>query len=299
MLFDTGGRKSLGFSTVSMSSRDRFNYGPVDAMAMSDRTTDLRPETSEIWSTRQYPSLATKLLEATARLINAVGVSVGDEVLDVGCGTGNAALTARHHGGRVIGLDASPSMLDLATENAALAGFDDTDWIAGDAESLPFIDDRFDAVLSNFGHVFAPDASSAASEMLRVTRSGGQVAFTAWSPDGVVGALTDILTDHVDYSDHDPSAHLRWGQPTFVRSQLANRCDLSFQRRIIKFRYLSPRHFWQEFAEEAGPLSPALRRLDAEDSRAELREEALQCLEEWFADNAVRVEYLQVRGVVN
>jgi ubiquinone/menaquinone biosynthesis C-methylase UbiE len=255
--------------------------------------------TGEIWSTKQYPSLATKLLESTARLVNTVGISVGDDVLDVGCGTGNAALTARHHGANVVGIDASPSMLDLAVENARLAGYDDPEWIAGDAESLPFGDEQFDAVLSNFGHVFAPNATAAAREMLRVTRSGGQVAFTAWSPDGLVGALTDILTDHVSYPDHDPGAHLRWGQPAFVRSQLADRCELPFQRRIIKFRYLSPRHFWQEFAEEAGPLSPALRRLDALDARAALRRDALDCLEEWFADNAVRVEYLQVRGIVN
>jgi len=256
-------------------------------------------DTREIWSTKQYPSLATKLLESTARLVNTVGISVGDDVLDVGCGTGNAALTARHHGANVVGIDASPSMLDLAVENARLAGYDDPAWIAGDAESLPFGDEQFDAVLSNFGHIFAPNAADAAGEMLRVTRTGGQIAFTAWSPDGVVGALTDILTDHVSYPDHDPGAHLRWGQPSFVRSQLTDRCELSFQRRIIKFRYLSPSHFWQEFAEEAGPLSPALRRLDAVDAREALRQDALDCLEEWFADNAVRVEYLQVRGIVN
>jgi len=266
---------------------------------MSDGNTATTAQKGEIWSTRQYPSLATKLLEATARLINTVGISVDDDVLDVGCGTGNAALTASQHGGDVVGLDASPSMLDLAVENSQLAGYEDADWVAGDAESLPFTDGQFDAVLSNFGHVFAPNAAKAASEMVRVARSGGQIAFTAWSPDGLVGALTDILDDHVSYPDHDPGAHLRWGHPAFVRSQLSDQCDLSFQRRVIRFRYLSPRHFWQEFAEEAGPLSPALRRLDEAEARASLRRDALECLEEWFADNAVRVAYLQVSGIVD
>lgn len=266
---------------------------------MPDSSTDTTATTQEVWSTRQYPSLATKLLEATARLVTTVGISVDQSVLDVGCGTGNAALTAQRHGAEVVGVDASPSMLDLATDNARLAGYDNASWLAGDAESLPFADDQFDAVLSNFGHVFAPNAADAASEMLRVTRSGGQIAFTAWSPDGLVGALTDILADHMNYANHDPGAHLRWGRPAFVRSQLADRCALSFQRRIIRFRYLSPRHFWREFAEEAGPLSPALRRLDAGGARDALRQDALDSLEEWFADNAVRVAYLQVRGVVN
>jgi len=265
---------------------------------MADTASDDTDESTHIWSTKQYPSLASNLLPATARLVNTVGVSADDVVLDVGCGTGNVALTTRRQGARVVGVDASPPMLSLAEGNTRLAEYDDIDWLAGDAESLPFADDQFDAVLSNFGHVFAPAASTAAAEMRRVTREGGRIAFTAWSPTGLVGALTDILTDHVENRDLDPRGHLRWGEPDFVRDQLGGHCDLSFQRRVLRFRYVSPQHFWQEFAEEAGPLSPALRRLEEPEARAALRRDALDCLEEWFADNAVRVEYLLVRGVV-
>ncbi|MFC7072885.1 class I SAM-dependent methyltransferase [Halovenus rubra] len=260
---------------------------------------DVTPEPkTHIWSTRQYPSLASNLLPATARLVSNAGVAAGDRVLDVGCGTGNVALTARRQGASVMGVDASPPMLSLAEKNAALAEYDDIHWTGGDAESLPVADNQFDAALSNFGHVFAPNANKAANEMCRVTRQGGQVGFTAWSPNGLVGALTDILTDHVTYPDHDPRGHLRWGTPDFVRETLGGRCELTFQRRVLRFRYVSPQHFWQEFAEEAGPLSPALRRLDEPDARERLRKEALDCLEEWFADNTVRVEYLLVTGTV-
>ncbi|SDJ40077.1 Methyltransferase domain-containing protein [Halovenus aranensis] len=253
---------------------------------------------THIWSTRQYPSLASNLLPATARLVSTAGIGPDDRVLDVGCGTGNVALTARRRGADVVGLDASQPMLELAGRNAGLAAYDDIHWTEGDAESLPFDDDRFDAAMSNFGHVFAPAADEAAAEMCRVTRQGGQIAFTAWSPNGLVGALTDILTDHATYPDHDPRGHLRWGTPQFVREILGDRCELSFQRRVLRFRYVSPQHFWQEFAEEAGPLSPALQRLDQEQSRERLRHDALDCLQEWFADNTVRVEYLLVDGVV-
>lgn len=253
---------------------------------------------THIWSTRQYPSLASNLLPATARLVSTAGIAPDDRVLDVGCGTGNVALSARRQGADVVGIDASQPMLELASENAGLAASEDIHWAEGDAESLPFGDNQFDGALSNFGHVFAPAAEQAANEMCRVTRAGGQITFTAWSPNGLVGALTDILTDHVTYPDHDPSGHLRWGTPEFVRETLGDRCDLRFQRRVLRFRYVSPQHFWQEFAEEAGPLSPALRRLDQRDARRRLREDALACLEEWFADNTVRVEYLLVDGVV-
>ena len=61
---------------------------------MSGADTDGKPLT-EVWSTRQYPSLASNLLPATARLVNTVGITAEDAVLDVGCGTGNAAPAAR------------------------------------------------------------------------------------------------------------------------------------------------------------------------------------------------------------
>ncbi|WP_232701628.1 class I SAM-dependent methyltransferase [Halobacterium wangiae] len=265
---------------------------------MTDADSEGRERSTYTWSAGRYPSLAPNFLPAIARVVSAAGIDPGNRVLDVGCGTGNAALTARRAGAEVVGVDVTLPMLDLAREGAALADFEDIEWVAGDAEALPFPEDSFDAVLSNFGHVFSPQASVAGSEMVRVARDGGRVAFTAWSPNGLVGALTDVLDDHVAHENHDPWAHLRWGDPEFVREQLGEHCELSFQRRIARFRYVSPQHFWREFAEESGPLSPALRQLDEPDAREALRSDALATLDEWFADNAVRVEYLQVRGIV-
>jgi SAM-dependent methyltransferase len=250
------------------------------------------------WSAGRYPTMAPNLLPAIARLTNVCGVDPGDDVLDVGCGTGNAALTARRSGAHVVGVDLSPEMLDVAEYNTATAGYDDIDWLVGDAEKLPVCDDAFDVVISNFGHVFAPNAVTAGAELVRATKPGGLVGFTAWSPDGVAGELTSVLTEQLDSLPSDPWAHLQWGDPEFVREHLPNTVDLSFQRRMLRFRYASPEHFWQEFAEESGPLSPVLRRIDDPDVLADVRQNALAVLETWFGDNAVRVEYLQCRGVV-
>lgn len=258
----------------------------------------VRGRRHHVWSTGRYPSLAPNLLPAIARLVSAAGVAPGDSVLDVGCGTGNAALTAHHSGGDVVGVDVTRPMLELARENAAVAESDDITWVEGDAESLPFPDDTFDAVVSNFGHVFAPDPASATESLVRVANPGGRVAFTAWSRDGLVGELTDVLTNHVESPVTDPWEHLQWGDADYVREQFPADCSLSFERRIARFRYVSPRHFWQEFAEAAGPLSPVLSNLDDEATRQAIRDEALARLSEWFADNAVRVEYLQVQATV-
>lgn len=286
---------------------------------MSALRDDPRAAARHAWSTGRYPSLAPNLLPAIARLVSAAGVDPGDRVLDVGCGTGNVALTARRAGARVVGVDLARRMLELARASAAVAGEggtssnddgvssgtdgastsdDGLSWLEGDAEALPFADGTFDAVLSSFGHVFAPNPETAGRELVRVADSGGRVAFTAWSPDGVVGELTEVLTDHVADPPDDPWSHLEWGDPAAVRDRLRGVEDLSFQRRIVRFRYVSPEHFWQEFAEESGPLAPAVSRLPEGESRAALRRDAVATLEEWFGDNAVRVEYLQVRAVV-
>lgn len=252
----------------------------------------------QAWSTGRYPSMAPNLLSAVARLVSAAGVDPGDRVLDVGCGTGNVALTARRAGARVVGVDLARRMLDMAGENAEIAGFGDLSWAQGDAEGLPFADDAFEVALSNFGHVFAPDSRAAGRELCRVVGPGGRVAFTAWSPRGLVGDLTETLTDHVADPPHDPWAHLRWGDPEFVREQLSGVADVSVQHRVVRFRYVSPGHFWREFAEESGPLSPVLARVGGAD-RTALRRDAIATLQDWFGDNAVRVEYLQVRAVVD
>jgi len=252
-----------------------------------------------VWSAGRYPSMAPNLLLPIARLSNTAGIDPGNRVLDVGCGTGNLALTASRSDADVVGLDLSRGMLERARDSARLADDETIDWIEGDAEQLPFSTDAFDVVLSSFGHVFAPNSTAVAEELVRVTRSGGRLAFTAWSPDGLVAELTDVLTDHVAEPPHDPWSHLRWGRPSFVRKQLGDVAELSFQRRIARFRYVSPAHFWRDFAEEAGPLSPVISTIDDSEARSALRQDALATLEEWFGDTVVRVAYLQVRALVD
>ncbi|QKY21309.1 methyltransferase domain-containing protein [Halolamina sp. CBA1230] len=264
---------------------------------MTEQRHGPRTGVRQVWSTGRYPSLAPNLLPAVARLVNAANVTTGDRTLDVGCGTGNASIAAARAGGDVIGLDVTRSMLEEARENAAVAGLDGIEWLEGDAESLPFRDGSHAVTLSNFGHVFAPDPDRATAELIRVTESGGCVAFTAWSPDGLVGELTDVLADHLGEGAGGSRRHLEWGDSAYVREHVPDSCDLSFERQVLPFRYASPEHFWQSVS-EAGPLSPVVSTLDDPELRADIRRDALDCLSEWFVDNAVRVEYLLVRATV-
>ena len=248
------------------------------------------------WSSSAYPGMAPNLLPAIARLVDLADVSAGERVLDAGCGTGNVALTVSQRGAHPIGFDLTPGMLDLARESAAVVGAS-PDWVRGDVERLPFEDGAFDVALSSFGHVFAPDAEAAAAELVRVTGSGGRIAFGAWSPYGVVGALAELAAEYVPASAPDPTAHLRWGHPEQVESLLGGAAsDLAFRHGNVTFRYVSPAHFWRQVAVESGPLVAAVEQLEDPETRAEMRGAALDRVEEFFEGNAVRAEYLLARA---
>lgn len=106
-------------------------------------------------------------------MADAAGVASGQQVLDVACGTGVAAAAAAKRVGdaAVVGLDPNPEMLDVARRNNP-----GIEWRTGRAETLPFADQSFDAVVSQFGFMFFEDRAAALREMIRVLRPGGRLA---------------------------------------------------------------------------------------------------------------------------
>ncbi|MBI2604511.1 MAG: class I SAM-dependent methyltransferase, partial [Deltaproteobacteria bacterium] len=129
-----------------------------------------------------FAPLETFTMLPAAALAKFAVVQAGESVLDVGCGTGVVAVTAARLGARVRGLDLSPVLLERAKQNASTAGVE-IEFTEGDVEALPYQDASFDAVLSQFGHMFAPRPQVAVSEMLRVLKPGGRIAFSTWPPE--------------------------------------------------------------------------------------------------------------------
>ena len=113
---------------------------------------------------------------AVARL-KLAGGPPGAAVLDVATGTGDLALEALRQvpGARIVGLDFSAEMLDLAWHKAEVAGAR-LDLMAGDALRLPFAGGTFDGVVTGFALRNVTDIPAAFAEMARVTRPGGRVA---------------------------------------------------------------------------------------------------------------------------
>lgn len=110
------------------------------------------------------------------RLVEASGVVPGDDVLDVGCGTGyftSRLAAAAMPGGAVTGIDPSESMIDFCRQR--IPG--DISFVTGTAQQLPFDDGAFDVVASSMTihHIPAEARFTSMNEMYRVLRPGGRL----------------------------------------------------------------------------------------------------------------------------
>lgn len=125
------------------------------------------------------------------KVADAAQIQPGQRVLDVACGTGILAreIAARiGSAGRVVGIDPSHGMVAVAKQLAPAI-----EWREGVAESLPFPDQSFDAVVSQFGLMFFADRRQALREMVRVLTPGGRLAVAVWdSLDNIPAYASEV-----------------------------------------------------------------------------------------------------------
>jgi SAM-dependent methyltransferase len=208
------------------------------------------------WASGDFAEVATLIVPVAERLADAADLRAGSCVLDVACGSGNAALAAARLGCVVTGIDYVPALLERGRERAVAerVGLDLRD---GDAEEIPFDDESFDAALSVFGSMFAPDQPRAAAELVRVTRPGGRIALASWTPEGFLGAMFRTVAKHVP----PPSAlasPMRWGTEDGLAELFGSDVEWSHRQRIFTFRFTSAWAFVNYFAAYYGPTLKAL-----------------------------------------
>lgn len=138
---------------------------------------------------------AELLTDVGRRLVELAGVEPGMDLLDVACGTGNAAIPAAQAGARATGLDLSADMLAVARERAA-DYMVELEWVAAHPRELPFGDASFDRVVSAFpagGELVIP-------EMRRVCRPGGAIGLATWSANGPAAEAAKVERGELDWN---------------------------------------------------------------------------------------------------
>jgi SAM-dependent methyltransferase len=259
-----------------------------------DPFAQLKAIQREGWSL--FAPLEAVTTAPAAELVRHARIGAGQTVLDVGCGTGVAALTAARAGATVCGLDLSPVLIEHARKHAALAAVE-IEFREGDAEMLPYEHASFDVVISQFGHMFTPRPEVTITEMLRVLRPGGTIAFSTWPPEHFVGQMFALVGRFVP-PPAGAAAPPQWGDPNNVRQRMGDAVtDIVFDRAVMHFPALSPQHYRNVVEQTLGPVVKLVGTLKDEPAKlAAFRAELDSFIARYFDRNVLRQHYLMTRA---
>ena len=236
----------------------------------------LKTRQQAAWSSGDYAIVGTTLQIVGESLAEALDLRGGQKVLDVAAGNGNATLAAARRWCEVISTDYVPSLLERGRARATAEGLS-VQFKEADAEALDFGDATFDAVLSTFGVMFTPDQDRAASELLRVCKSGGKIGLANWTPEGFIGQLFKTLGKYLPPPAGAKSPAL-WGTQARITEMFgASAASIKVERRHFTFRYRSPMHFLDVFRSYYGPTLKAFAALD-ETNQRRLAEDILKLI---------------------
>jgi SAM-dependent methyltransferase len=233
------------------------------------------------WGLGRYEVIAEELEPAAETVVELAAPLEGKSVVDVGCGTGNAALLAAEAGARVTGVDPAQRLLDVASADAARRGLDAT-FTVGEAAAIPLPDASMDVVLSVFGVIFAPDPKAAAADLARVRAPKGRILLAAWVPEGAISRAARLMRQVVAEVKDQTGARppFPWHETDAVRELFAP-YGLSVSERMheISFEAASAEAFVDR-GQEHHPMAVAAKPTLEEAGRAEeLRDRLLELYE--------------------
>jgi ubiquinone/menaquinone biosynthesis C-methylase UbiE len=213
------------------------------------------------WSSGDYAVIGTTLQIVGEELCEALDLRSGQKVLDVAAGNGNVTLAAARRWCDVVSTDYVPSLLERGRARASADGLT-IEFREADAESLPFVDGAFDAVVSTFGVMFTPKQDQAAAELMRVCRAGGKIGLANWTPEGLIGQVFKTLGKHLPPLNGAKSPAL-WGTRERLTDMFgAAAASIAIEPRVFNFRYRSREHFLEVLKTYYGPMLKAFAALD-------------------------------------
>jgi 2-polyprenyl-6-hydroxyphenyl methylase/3-demethylubiquinone-9 3-methyltransferase len=253
---------------------------PVDR----DADRELKAKHRALWASGNYAAVAEELIPSLGpELVRACAVRSGQDVLDVGAGTGNAAVPAAELGATVIASDLTPELFETGRKIAADRGVD-LDWVEGDAEALPFPDNSFDVVMSCVGAMFAPHHQATADELVRVCRPGGTIGMINWTPEGFIGNLFATMRPYAPPLPPGATPAPRWGDEQHVSSLFGDRVSgLRFRRQTVAMDQPGdPADFREFWKRNYGPTISVYRFTAAQPDRVDdLDRDFLNFLTTW------------------
>jgi ubiquinone/menaquinone biosynthesis C-methylase UbiE len=234
---------------------------------------DQRAAARATWAAGDFDAIAERIWGVGDDLIGRVGVESGNRVLDVACGTGNAAIPAAVAGAKVTGLDITPELFADARRRAADAGVE-IEWIEGDAEELPFEDAAFDVVVSTFGCMFAPNHAAAAAEIARVLAPGGRIGIAAWQPQGSIGQFFATIAKHAPPPPDGFQPPPLWGVRDHVNEIFdGTGVEVRFEESAAHWRFDTVDEMVNEYATKFGPVVRLREALEPQGRWEALRED--------------------------
>ena len=234
----------------------------TDTIATPDLAA-VKERQQQAWASGDFAVVASRIVLVAEHLCDTADLHAGWRVLDVATGSGNAAIAAARHGCTAVGVDYVPSLLESGRKRVEAEGLP-VELVEGDAEALPFPDHSFDAVVSVFGTMFAPDHARTAEELVRVSRRGGTIALASWTPDGFIGQLFRTVAAHVPPPAGVQSPML-WGTEAHLRTLFGDAvCSLELEERTFTFRFTSAEEFVDFFRTWYGPTLKAFAALEGD-----------------------------------
>jgi SAM-dependent methyltransferase len=234
-----------------------------------------------LWEKGDFTRLAATMRDSGDALVESLGLSPGQKVLDLGCGDGTTAVPAAQRGADVLGVDIASNLVAAGNARAKALGLGNLRFEEGDASQLTNLaDNSFDLVVSMFGAMFAPRPYDVAREMVRVTRPGGRIVMGNWIA-GDPTLVAQVLKISAAYTPPPPEGFISpvtWGNEAEVMARFTAAgipaAAIGFARDSYVFDGGMPTSaFLDIFQNFYGPTMNAFAAAEAAGRTAELRSE--------------------------
>jgi ubiquinone/menaquinone biosynthesis C-methylase UbiE len=211
----------------------------------------------------------------TERMHEALGVRAGDSILELCAGPGEVGLrlAERYPGVKVLITDFAPGMVQAATREAHRRGLSAVECRLMDAQDMDLPDASVDGVLCRYGLMLVPDVPKAFSEVRRVLRPGGVLAYTTWTsletnPVMMIFGGAMIQCGHFQPPDEGLGFPLASEEENRAVAEAAGFDHVQAEAIDLPIHYASFERYWGLMAEIAGPLAVIMKTLPEDDREA-------------------------------